>query len=79
MSHILFVGRKKGPDPNKMKKIIEALKKNPQGLWHREIARQSGLSKSTVHRYVTEYMEDQVEEIVTVKGGLVKFVKLKRR
>jgi len=73
------MGRKKGPDENKIKKIIEVLKKNPQGLWIREIARQARLSKTTTHRYITEFMEDLVEVVVVVKGGLVKFVKLKRR
>ena len=72
------MGRRKGPDPNKVKKIIEVLKGNPQGLWIREIARRANLSKSTTHRYITEYMEDQIEDVVTVKGSLVKFVKLKK-
>lgn len=71
--------RKKGPDQNKIKKISEVLKENPQGLWIREIARRANLSKSTTHRYITKYMDDQIEEVVTVKGGLVKFVKLKRK
>lgn len=73
------MARKKGPDPIKTKKILEVLKENPQGLWYREIARQANLSKSTVHRYLTEYLDDQVEEIITVKGGLVRFIKLKRK
>jgi response regulator of citrate/malate metabolism len=72
------MGRRKGPDQNKLRKIIEVLKQNPQGLWIREIARQAKLSKSTVHRYVTEFMESQIEEVLTVKGGLVKIVKLKK-
>jgi len=73
------MGRKKGPDKNKVKKILEVLKRNPQGLWIREIARQAKLSKTTVHRYLREFMDDSIEEVVTVKGGLVKFVKLKRK
>lgn len=77
MSQILVMGRKKGPDPNKVKKIVNVLKESPQGIWIREIARRANLSKSTVHRYVTEYLDDQIEVIVTVKGNLVKFVRLK--
>ncbi|MDI6826658.1 MAG: helix-turn-helix domain-containing protein [Candidatus Aenigmarchaeota archaeon] len=73
------MGKKKGPDPNKLKKIVKVLREKPQGLWIREIARQTGISKSTTHRYVTEYMSDQIEEVVTVKGGLVKFVRLKEK
>jgi len=70
------MGRKKGPDKNKIAKIIRVLRKNPKGLWIREIARQTGLSKSTTHRYVTEYLQNQVDEITNV-NDLVKFVKLK--
>lgn len=69
----------KGPDKNKVAKILQVLKHNPQGLWYREISRQAGISKSTVHRYLTHYMKDQVELATIVKGGLVKFVKLKRK
>ena len=61
-----------------MKKILEVLKENPQGLWYREIARQADLSKSTTHRYLTEYLDDKIKEVLTVKGGLVRFVKLRR-
>lgn len=73
------MGRRKGPDEEKIKKILEVLKRNPQGLWIREIARQAKLSKTTVHRYLTEFMDNEIEEVVTVKGGLVKFIKLKRK
>lgn len=72
------MGRKKGPDEDKVKKILEVLRKNPQGLWIREIARQAKLSTTTTHRYLTKYMKDRIKEAVTIKGGLVKFVKLKR-
>jgi len=74
---IYFMGRKKGPDPNKVKKIMKVLREKPEGLWIREIARRANLSKSTAHRYITEYMEDRIEEVVTVRGSLVKFVRLK--
>lgn len=72
------MGRRKGPDVNKVTKITEVLKRNPQGLWIREIARQAKLTKSTTHRYVTEYMKNQVEGVLEIKG-LVKFVRLKRK
>lgn len=67
---------KKGPDKNKIAKLEAVLRKNPQGLWIREISRQAKISKSTTHRYLTEYMKEQIEEISNV-NDLVKFVKLK--
>ncbi|MDD5181666.1 MAG: winged helix-turn-helix transcriptional regulator [Candidatus Nanoarchaeia archaeon] len=67
---------KKGPDTQKIKKILETLKKNPNGIWVRELARKSDLDKSTVSRYITEYLNKEVEEIYDV-GGLIKLVKLK--
>lgn len=73
------MGRRKGPDSNKVRKIVEVLKENPKGLWIREIARRANLSRSTTHRYITKYMKNQIEEVVTVKGCLVKFVKFKRK
>jgi len=70
------MGRSKGPDENKILKIKSVLRKYPQGLWIREIARQAKMSKSTAHRYLTYYMKNQIEEAKNV-NGLVKFVKLK--
>ncbi len=40
------------PNKDKMEKIRRTLKQNPHGLWIREIARKSGLDKSTVSRYL---------------------------
>ena len=71
------MGRKKGPDLEKMEKIRKTLKEHPNSIWIRELARQSGLTKSTVHRYLTEYMQDEVEESLSV-SGLVKMYKLKK-
>lgn len=67
---------KKGPDENKIEKIKLVLRKNPQGLWIREIARQTKISKSTTHRYLTEYMKNEIEEASNI-SDLVKFIKLK--
>ncbi len=68
----------KGPDIEKVKLIREVLSRNPKGLWIREIARRSGLDKSTVSRYLAEYMRGEVEDAYPkVKGNLIKVVKLR--
>jgi len=69
---------KKGPDPEKLEKIRRVLKLNPQGLWVREIARKTGLDKSLVSRYLAEFLYDEVKEVYSVKGKLIKIVKLRK-
>lgn len=74
------MARPKGPDTEKIKKIRGVLIKNPQGLWIREIARKTGLDKSTVSRYLAEYMIKEVSDTHPhVKGDMIKVVKLKRK
>ncbi len=53
---------KKGADDKKTREIISLLEDNPQGMWAREIARKTGISKSTVSRYLNSYLAEQVEE-----------------
>ena len=65
-------------DPQKIKKIKQVMLKNPQGLWVREIARQAGLDKSTVSIYLNKHMKNEVEDVISVKGGLIKIVRLKK-
>lgn len=67
---------KKGSDKQKIEKIKEVLKKNPDGLWVREIARRAGLDKSTVSIYLNKYLKNELE--VLSISGLVKIYKLKR-
>ena len=72
--------RPKGPDLNKIKKIKQVLLKNPQGLWVREIARKTGLDKSTVSTYLAKYLTKDVEDAhPRVKGDMIKVVRLKRK
>ena len=68
---------KKGPDPDKLKKIRKELVENPTGLWTREISRKTGISKSTVNRYLNEFMEDEIEEVLKAEGNLIRVVRLK--
>jgi len=73
------MSRIKGPDIEKVELIRGALSKNSKGLWVREIARKTGLDKSTVSRYINDYMQGEVEDAYPkVKGDLIKVVKLKR-
>lgn len=71
------MGGKSGPNKLKMKKIRDVLKKNPQGLWVREIARKTGLDKSTVSIYLSKYMINEIEVVFPVGGQLIKIVRLK--
>ncbi len=74
------MSKTKGPDIEKVKLIRVALSKNSKGLWIREIARKTSLDKSTVSRYLSEYMKGEVEDAYPkVKGDLIKLVRLKRR
>jgi len=67
---------KKGFDKKKIQKIKKVLKENPQGLWVREIARKTGLDKSTVSIYLLRYMKSGVA--VLSISGLVKIYRLRR-
>ncbi|MBU0898901.1 MAG: hypothetical protein KKB03_02985 [Nanoarchaeota archaeon] len=71
------MGKTKAPNKKIVKKIKKILADNPQGLWIREIARRSGISKSCIHVYLNEYMDNDVKEIVSIPG-LVKLYKLKK-
>jgi len=64
------------PDSEKIKKIKKLLIENPQGLWIREIARQARMSKSTVSKYINEYMKDEIEDIW--KRKFIRIVRLKK-
>lgn len=72
--------RVKGPDIEKMKLIRKILSENSKGLWVREIARKTSLDKSTVSRYLAEYMQGEIEDAYPkVKGDLIRIVKLRKR
>ena len=71
---------KKGPDLEKIELIRKVLRKNPKGLWIREISRRTGLDKSTVSIYLARYMQNEIEDTYPdVKGDMIKIVRLKRR
>jgi len=69
---------KKGPDLEKIRKIRKILSKKPNGLWVREIARQTDLDKSTVSIYLSKHLKNEIEEIFSVHGSLIKIVRLRK-
>lgn len=71
---IMIMVRK--PDLEKIEKIRYVLKKNSDGLWIREIARKTKLTKSTVSKYVNEYMKDEIEDVW--KKGFIRIVRLRK-
>ncbi|MFH1239608.1 MAG: helix-turn-helix domain-containing protein [Candidatus Diapherotrites archaeon] len=62
-------------DSQKVKTIKALLNKNPHGLWVREIARKTKLSKSTVSRYLYKYMKDDIEEEWLGRNKVVRLVR----
>ena len=72
------MGRTKAPNKDIVTKIKDVLRKSPNGLWTREISRQSNVSKSCVHVYLTEHMSGDVEEVLSI-SGLVRLYRLKVR
>jgi len=69
-------GRKSGPDDKKIELILEVLKKNPDGIWIRELARQCDLDKSTVCLYLNKHLKDKIQDL-TDHNLPVRMVKLK--
>lgn len=65
-------------DPKVINKIRLVLKSNPNGLWVREIARKSGIPKSTVHYCLNKHMKNEIEDAVRIRGDLVRIVRLKK-
>ena len=73
----MAIGRPKGPDLEKLYKILNELKKHDHGIWIRELARRTGLKKSTVSLYLKEHVPNEIEVVHPSK--LIKIVKLKHK
>jgi len=71
------MGRKAGPDLEKLKKIRQILNKNPDGLWIREIARKASLDKSTVSLYLAKHMTNEIEDIFISDNKWIRIVRLR--
>ncbi|RLJ02159.1 MAG: hypothetical protein DRP10_02105 [Candidatus Aenigmatarchaeota archaeon] len=71
----------KKKDIKKIRKILMILTKNPEGLWIRQLARETDLALSTVHYYINCVLDEFIENIgVKDKNGKyfgLRFVKLK--
>jgi len=70
------MSRKPGHDKIKLETIIYALKTSPHGSWVRDIAKKTGLKKSTVAHYINNHLKDKIEVVHDSKH--IKIVKLKQ-
>ena len=71
------MARKKGHDPLKLELILYVLRTNKHGSWVRDIARKTGMKKSTVSHYLKNHLNQKVE--VVKDHGHIKLFKLKEK
>ncbi len=55
----------RGPNLDKLEKLIDTLRKYPDGIWLRKLSRESSLPVSTVHYYI----EEKIDSFVESKGA----------
>ena len=65
------------PDKEKINKIINILKKHPEGTYVSQISRETKLPKTTVSYLLNTKLKDDIKEIILGQKGLFKIVKLK--
>ncbi len=58
-------------------KIIKELKKHPEGTFVSEIARDLGLSKSTISYILNTRLKEKIHEVKASKGRLFRVIRLK--
>ncbi|MFC2143332.1 hypothetical protein ACFLQN_02945 [Candidatus Aenigmatarchaeota archaeon] len=56
------MGRKPGLDQKKVVMILSVLIRNPDGIWLRKIAKETGLHPSTVGKYVDSILSPLVDD-----------------
>ncbi len=73
------MGRKKGFDEKKIISIVRVLLANPEGLWLRQIAKETQLSPATVGKYMDTALASLVEENSLGRSDkpLLRVIKLK--
>ena len=59
---MVLMGRKPGLNERKVLTIIQVLLEHPDGIWLRQVAKETGLSPSTVARYLETILQPLVEE-----------------
>lgn len=60
------------------KKILDFLKKHPEGTYISEIARESGIAKSTVAYIINARLKDRIIEVKVGQKGLFRLIRLKQ-
>lgn len=73
------MGRKKGFDEKKIAAIVQVLAASPDGIWLRQIAKETRLSPATVAKYLDGALKPLVEESSLGAGSkpLLRVAKLK--
>jgi hypothetical protein len=72
------MGRRPGPDEKKAALIVHVLMKHLDGVWLRQLARETGLAPSTVVAYLDTTLKPLVEESsIGETKPLLRVVKLK--
>ena len=72
------MGRKRGFDEKKIGKIVTFLAANPDGIWLRRIAKETGYSPSTVAHYLETVLTNLIEDASIGTGKpLLRVVRLK--
>jgi len=64
-------------DKVKIEKILNCLKKHPEGTYISQIARETKLPKSTVSFLISNHLRSKVKEIIVGKRGLFKIIRLR--
>jgi DNA-binding transcriptional ArsR family regulator len=67
----------KNVDQEKIKKILDCLKKHHEGTYVSQIARETKLPKTTVSYLLNKHLTDKVEEVIVGKKELFKIIRLK--
>ncbi|HLD83851.1 MAG TPA: hypothetical protein VI979_03290 [archaeon] len=73
------MGRKKGFDGKKISVIISALARNPDGVWLRQLSRDTGISATTVSAYAGGILKPLLEETSLGAGArpMLRVIRLK--